>query len=416
MGRAETYDTMGFSLTWPDVFDDTKGLVMPMAAGENNGLYLMLVSYMALTKEELEAINASTADGKMSDEVRDKVINSTGPMLMVIGIDGGQGPKEIREKMKMESEADAAQFIELAKHSDMVYYAVKDLDSENAFLQKQNPSFAEEFHTLQAALIEALKNAEYFKPRIPGADLIGRKLSFETKDTDGNTVRSEALFAAHSVTMVNLWATWCGPCKSELKELGNIHRRIIKKDAAIVGICSDADEKADECRELMAQNNMTYINLLPFADLDQQLPASGIPTSFFVNREGKIMTYPVIGVPADISQYEKTVDEMLAGVSGGSDPVTQENSSDPSRNSYRIVIKDEAGKPVEGVSVQFCSDTACMMAKTDTQGTASFDAEDGQYTVHVQKVPAGYALCPEEFEVPQDHSGLEITLKKPDSE
>lgn len=412
MARTETYDNMGFRMTYPDVFDDTRGLVMPMAIGNHNGVYLMMVSYMALSKEELEAISRNTGEGKMSEEDRMKVLDSTGAMLMVIGIDGSQGPEEIIRKMQMESSVNKDQFIELAKHDDMTYYSVEDRDNEESFLKKVNPDFAEEYHVLKAAMIEALKNAEYFTPRIPGADLIGRKLCFETKDIDGNTVKSDEIFASHAVTMINLWATWCGPCRSELKELGDIHRRVSEKDAAIIGICTDAAEKADECRKLMAENNMTYINLLPFADLDEQLPARGIPTSFFVSREGKIMTYPIVGVPADISQYEKTFDEMLAKAAGGYEPASHEGTSDHKKDSCRIIVRDESGSPVEGVPVQFCSDTACMMGKTDAEGTVSFHAENGRYTVHVQKVPEGYGECTEEYAVPEDLSDVTITLKK----
>ena len=61
-------------------------------------------------------------------------------------------------------------------------------------------------------------------------------LHFETADIDGNPVKSENLFSAHAVTMINIWATWCGPCKKELEELGNMHRRLETKNAAIVGI------------------------------------------------------------------------------------------------------------------------------------------------------------------------------------
>lgn len=412
MGRTESFDKMGFRLTYPDVFDNIRGLIMPMPVGNTNGMYLLLVSYLAVTKEELEALNQNNEPGQMSEEGRMKIINSTGPLLMIIGADGGQGPEEIIKKLKMENKADTARFVELARHDDITYYSIEDLDGTEKFLAKMDPSFRDEYHALQAGMIEAMKNAEYFTPRIPGAELIGRTVSFETVDIDGNTVNSKDLFASHAVTMINLWATWCGPCKSELAELGNIHRRIAEKDAAIVGICTDADEQADECRKLMAENNMTYINLLPYAELNEQLPTEGIPTSFFVNREGKIMTYPMIGVPADISEYEKTFSEMLAKAAAGYDPSVKENAGEEKKNGCRIIVKDETGGPVEGVTVQFCSDTTCMVGKTDAEGAASFNAEKGHYTVHVQKVPAGYAACTDEFVVPEDLGDVEITVKK----
>lgn len=326
MGRTETYDQMGFRLTYPDIFDHTTGALMPMPVGNVNGLYLFLMNYMALTKEELAEISSHSAGGQMSEEDTLKATNAMGVMLTVTGIEGGQGPEEIIKRLSAEGSMTANDFIELGRCDDLTYYAIEDPKVEASFMNSMGPAFQEEFPVLKNALITALKNAEYYKPRVPGADLVGRKLSFETKDTDGNTVKSEELFAAHAVTMINLWATWCGPCRNELEELGNIHRRLADRDAAIVGICSDADEKADACRELMAKNNLTYINLLPFAQLEEQLPTEGYPTSFFVSREGVIMTYPVIGAPADLSLYEDTINEMLAKT--GNVPAAQEGTSE----------------------------------------------------------------------------------------
>ena len=77
-----------------------------------------------------------------------------------------------------------------------------------------------------------------------------------------------------------------------------------------------------------------------------------------------------------------------------------------------IIVSDEAGNPVAGATVQFCSDITCMAGKTDAEGITSFAAEQGPYTVHVQKVPEGYEPCTEEFAVPDDLADVKITLKK----
>lgn len=82
------------------------------------------------------------------------------------------------------------------------------------------------------------------------------------------------------------------------------------------------------------------------------------------------------------------------------------------QNACRVIVTDQDGNPVAGVAVQFCSDNTCMMGKTDAEGMASFTAEDGAYTVHVQKVPDGYEACAEEFGVPQDLGDVKIVLNK----
>lgn len=410
MARTETFHNMGFRLTYPDVFDHTIGQVMPMAFGDTgDGVYLMMYSYIAVSAEDIKAMAGKSESGELSEEDKLKVADAMGSLLVVAGMGGAQGPEEIAEKLQM-GDVPKDSFTEIGRYSDIVYYAITDHRNDEEFMKIMEPAFAEEFGMLQHALIEALKNAEFIGPQIPGADLVGRRLHFETVDIDGNPVKSEDLFSAHAVTMINIWATWCGPCKKELEELGNIHRRLEVKNAAIIGICDDAKEKVDDCRALISKNNLTYVNILPYEGMDE-LEVESLPTTFFADREGKILTYPIIGVPGDISEYEKTIDSLLAQEAADYKPSPANGTADK-KNACRVMVTDQDGKPVAGVAVQFCSDTSCMMGRTDAEGTASFTAEEGTYTVHVQKVPEGYAACKDEFEVPQDFGDVKIILNK----
>ena len=405
MSRVESYYKMGFRVTCPDVFDHTRGMVSPMEIGnQGDGTYFMMYTYFALTQEELKALGSGT------DEEKAKAADAMTVLLVVIGGNGGRGPKEIAQKIKMGENAEE-NFTEIGRYQDITYYAITDPATEESFVKATDPAYAEEFRTLQSALIEALKQAEYIGPQLPGADLVGKTIHFETTDIDGRPVKSEELFAAHDITLVNFWATWCGPCKSELEELGNIHRRLEKKNAAVVGICDDAAEKTEECRALIKEKNLTYVNLMGVKDTAEELFIDSFPTSFYVDREGKIVTNPVIGVPADVSEYEKTVETLLAGEEADAAPAMSEPAEEE-KKTCRIIVTDEAGSPVSGVMVQFCSDITCMMGKTDEEGIASFAAEEGKYTVHVQKAPEGYASCTEEFAVPQDLQDVQIVLKK----
>ena len=57
---------------------------------------------------------------------------------------------------------------------------------------------------------------------------------------------------------------------------------------------------------------------------------------------------------------------------------------------YIVLVTDENGTPVPGVKVQFCSDTQCMMGRTDNTGVAVFNMEPGNYEAHILKQPDGY--------------------------
>ena len=70
----------------------------------------------------------------------------------------------------------------------------------------------------------------------------GSKLVFETTDLAGNPVSSAEIFAGHKVTMINMWATWCDPCKEELPALAKMAEEYKQKGGQIIGLCLDAED------------------------------------------------------------------------------------------------------------------------------------------------------------------------------
>ena len=414
-GKKETWDKMGFTLTYPEEFSNTKGIVLPNPYPTvKDGIYSMLFNYYAFSKEESDAFNEKTKNGGLSAEDTARILDAMGNLLIVMGIDGDRSAADLLSVMNLESlEEDDLTMV--GKNGDITYYAITKPDVYGDFADRIPPEYAEEYRRLQASLVDVLKNAEYFAPRSGSADLLGTVLRFETTDLDGNVVKSEELFAAHAVTMVNIWATWCGPCKAEMPELGELARRLEAegKDAAIVGICNDADEEPDTCREILAERGVDYLNLLPFVDMEEKLYLTTLPTTLFVNRDGLIMLAPIEGVPEDLSRYGQLIDAFVgAGASA-------EQSSEPSRvvttdkGVYRVIVTDSSGAPVKEVMVQFCDDTACTMGKTDENGVAVFEMEEGPiYTIHVLKVPEGYVKNGTEYQTDDTYCDVYIPLEK----
>ena len=77
---------------------------------------------------------------------------------------------------------------------------------------------------------------------------------------------------------------------------------------------------------------------------------------------------------------------------------------------YEVLVNNSGGKPVSGVTIQFCSDTECLLGTTDEKGTAVFEKEAGSYTVHVLKVPEGYAEDKAEYPAPEKPGRVTIVL------
>ncbi len=413
---SETYEypieEMGLTLKVPEEFISTIGMFEIFPMGEaDTGINVMMFEYVALSEEDCFAL---LENEDISEEDQARVRSAMREMAYVFAIDGNRTLSDLINTLDLGSYP-AENFSEIGKTEDVTFYLMIDKEGDSAYTASIAPEFAEEYTTLQAGLVEVLKSASFERPQAPGADLVGQVLSFESEDIDGNPVSSEDIFSQHEITMVNIWATWCGPCKSELEELGEIDRRLSSKDCAILGICIDADESPDEARALISENRMDYLNILAFDDMDEVLEIEGYPTTVFVGRSGEILARPISGVPSDISRYETTIDSLLAGdgaaISDSSDATVGTVPGDGS--TYNVIVRDSEGDPVKGVAVQFCSDTSCMVGKTDADGVASFEADEGMvYTIHILKVPEGVEKTNEEFSTLDVYSDTYVILQK----
>ncbi|MBR0373091.1 MAG: hypothetical protein IJH91_01030 [Mogibacterium sp.] len=81
-------------------------------------------------------------------------------------------------------------------------------------------------------------------------------------------------------------------------------------------------------------------------------------------------------------------------------------------NAYLVLVVDADNAPVEGVGVQLCSDSTCILQKTDATGYTQFDVEEGSYTIHILTVPEGFASDETEYEVPETYGLVAIELQR----
>ena len=140
---------------------------------------------------------------------------------------------------------------------------------------------------------------------------------FETTDLDGNAVSSEALFAESKLTIVNIWATFCGPCINEMPELEKLSNEYAEKDVTLVGLVLDVPEGDDQllpdALAIVADTGVTYTNLRVWDGFDEMLFISAVPTTFFVDSDGHIVGDLIVG--ADPAAYRAAIDAYLNGLS-----------------------------------------------------------------------------------------------------
>lgn len=379
-GYDETYKENGFTIHFTDKFENTDGVFNPYAAGYDyeSGIGVVAFGYYAMPQEEADVL-FNKNDDEWTDADWAYFQASQGELAEVVSLNGGRGLADLME-LGAEMEVSEDWFTEVGKAGDVTFYAMM-IPAED-YLAGIDPAYQEEFITLREELLEVLKNGEYYEPVVKGADLIGTTMHFETTDVDGNPVKSEDIFKENEITMVNIWATWCDPCKGELAGLNEMNDRLAENNVAVIGICLDADTELDTCRSLIRENGVEYLKLLPFE-----------------------------GAPMEMSAYEEVINSLLEKENVPLGETASVQGSE--ENLCRVTVSDADGNAVEGAMVQFCSDDACVLGKTDAEGVASFEAEEGiTYTIHILKVPEDYEKTDEEFTVAGTDSEVHVVLQR----
>ncbi|MCR4908347.1 MAG: TlpA family protein disulfide reductase [Lachnospiraceae bacterium] len=419
--EAEPGDNMeecsgGLRFQYPDAFVNATGIIH-CSSYEMDDEPGVFVTYFAYTGASEDWLNEHIYIDDPTPEDEEKYAKAAADFTYVISIDKNRGLDalaEIVKKSETDNEFNEKDYTEIAKAEDCTFFRYTKLDKSGS--ENLEGEFRQEFDTLYGMIDDLLKNAEYFKPAEPFADLIGKKIEFTTTDIDGNPVTSDEIFSKNEVTMVNVWATWCYWCVDELPELNKINNRLTEKNCAVVGLVGDGiDENTiAEAKKLLKENGDEYLNILPWENaLTDDFPMTeGWPTTFFVDKEGRIAARPVVG--ANIKKYEKVVDEILAGGESESEPEENEEGKALKNDVklYRIYVSDTEGNLIEGAMIQLCDDSTCRMESTDQSGLAVFNVDQSEYTVHVLKQPEGYKKDNQEYKFPAEYSDLHIILEE----
>jgi peroxiredoxin len=89
------------------------------------------------------------------------------------------------------------------------------------------------------------------------------------------------------VVLMNVWATWCGPCRKEIPELRAINTAYKARGLEVVGVSVDADGSEDAIREFLKEFKMDYtIWRDPNEGVQAIFRMAGVPATFLVDRGG----------------------------------------------------------------------------------------------------------------------------------
>jgi len=142
-------------------------------------------------------------------------------------------------------------------------------------------------------------------------------------DFSGKTITGEALdqtfFANADLTIINMWATFCEPCKMEMPFLGAIDKEM--ENVQVLGVVTDVVNQNGELEESQVELALELLDAYgcgyPNLVYDQSLThiprfayLSGVPTTYFVDKEGNVVGLGFLGA-LDEDSWQQIIAERL---------------------------------------------------------------------------------------------------------
>ena len=235
---------------------------------------------------------------------------------------------DLWEKVFLEADKGMAMIEDGKNYGDFLLDTIESAkdqfsDEEYALLKKS----AQEISEIENKLTELEKqHPEILNEETDANGDVQKFPSFEGKDLDGNEVKSDELFSANAVTVVNFWFTTCSPCVGELGDLDALNKELADKGGALIGVNAftlDGDETAiADAKDVLAKKGATYQNVYFDSSSAAGAFTSNIfafPTTYVVDRNGNIVGEPIVGAITEKNQAEtlqSLIDQAIAADAG----------------------------------------------------------------------------------------------------
>jgi thiol-disulfide isomerase/thioredoxin len=142
---------------------------------------------------------------------------------------------------------------------------------------------------------------------------------FQTFDLESNLITQD-IFSQKKLTMLNIWATFCGPCIDEMPELGKLSTELKDADVQIIGLVADVadqngrivESQVTQAKQIVEGTAADYTHLLPSDGFINELLGKvyAVPTTYFFDSAGNQVGEPVLGSQSK-SEWEAEISARL---------------------------------------------------------------------------------------------------------
>ena len=199
---------------------------------------------------------------------------------------------------------------------------------------------------------------------------------FTVTTADGSAFTLSEALKDHELVLINLWATWCGPCAYEFPFLQEAWMKNADK-VAVIALSVEPKDTLEDVKAYAEDMGLTFPMGVTGDTGLEAFASQGTPTSVIIGKDSKIICVEV-GVMTSAEDFEK----LFEGYSG--------SNYNPDICTYTLHAVDEDQNPIAEVSFGLCTDTACRNVTTDGDGVAVFQGAPAQYHIQLVEAPDGY--------------------------
>ena len=404
--RVLDFPKSGFTFTVPDYIENLEGGIYSISDyGETSfksGIITAYVVYLPRTAEEIaemQEMMAQPDDYSMTEEFQAAYMAFMAPRTELFVLFGlAEGKTWGKDVLSMDGAEMLNDPVKIGDCDGFAYYLTTlTAEAIRTRMEQVKPELREAFIVAMNQLMEqselfTLKERDKSdQPPEPGT-----QIDFEATDLDDNPVTRADLTAGSKVTMITFWQTFCGPCKDEMPELDRLVREYGSKGLNVIGCVCDAmtESTIETAKEIDGEHLFRNVKLT--GSLDKALPASGTPTTYFLDGEGNVLDYPISGIlPED---YIAALEDYLNGKTDAFQPLLKQKvdgneapEQTDAEQTYTVFFVDQNGEPVPEVMAAFCTAERCNNVESDEEGKCVFKGPADTYHVTIVEVPDGYS-------------------------
>ena len=128
---------------------------------------------------------------------------------------------------------------------------------------------------------------------------------------DGKQVRLSALLEEGPL-LVSFWATWCAPCKKEMRFLDEFHQKYNENSFRVLAISTDSPKSMSKVKSYIRAKKYTFlVGIDPIQEIAKKMNALLMPTTLILNKDRKVSWYHQGFIPGDEKEIEAQIRAVL---------------------------------------------------------------------------------------------------------